>query len=188
MKKIITLLGLPGSGKTTLGDMIHKLIGGARVNADVVRQTISSDLKFSELDREIQAYRMGAMAALALYEPMTLITGKDGVPVGHLNQTVVVDFVCPTQRTRDVYEWAARSTLVNPVRRLTIWMDTITPEESRFPDTAKLFQPPSGCDIIIKGFKTKDQLISAAGSIALEMRPDIAEAPDFLNKLKELQA
>lgn len=187
MKKIITLIGLPGSGKTTLGDMIHKLIGGARVNADVVRQTISSDLKFSELDREIQAYRMGAMAALSLYEPMTLVTGKEGVPAGHLNQTVIVDFVCPTQRTRDVYEWACRCGMHDPVRRMTIWMDTITPEESRFPDTAKLFEAPSGCDIIIKGFKTRDQLISAAGGIASEMRPDIADAPDFLTKLKALQ-
>lgn len=186
MKKVITLIGLPGSGKTTLGDMIHTLIGGARINADQVRNTISSDLKFSDLDREVQAYRMGAMAALALYEPITLVTGNSGIDLWQLNQTVVVDFVCPTQRTRDVYEWATRSNLMNPVRRMTIWMNTITREQSRFPDTASLFQNPSGVDLTISGFKTKQQLAMAAGGIAMEIKPELKDDPAFPNRVQAL--
>jgi adenylylsulfate kinase-like enzyme len=169
MKTVITLVGLPGSGKTTLGDMIHKLIGGSRVNADQVRETISCDLKFTQGNREIQAYRMGALAALSLFEPVQIMSDT---PMGTLNQTAIVDFVCPTQRTRDVYDWAIRSQLPFPVRRFTIWMDTITPSQCRFEDTAKLFQEPSGADIIVHGYKTKEELTRMAESIAYEIRPD----------------
>lgn len=170
MKTVITIVGLPGAGKTTVGDHLHKLIGGARINADQVRDTISCDLKFMEGHREIQAYRMGALAALALYEPIQLQTD---IPMGSLNKTAIVDFICPTLRTRDVYEWALRSQMVSPVRRFTVWMDTIKPEQCRYADTAKLYQVPSGVDIQVKGYKTPDELATVAQAIAYEVRPDL---------------
>jgi adenylylsulfate kinase-like enzyme len=169
MKTILTLIGLPGSGKTTLGNMVHKLIDGARINADQVRETISCDLKFTTGNREIQAYRMGALAALSLYEPVQIMSDT---PMGSLNKTAIVDFVCPTQRTRDVYEWAIRSQLPYPVRRMTVWMDTITAEQCRFPDTGKLFEPPSGADLIVNGWRTEEKLEDIAKSLAYEIRPD----------------
>lgn len=172
MKTVITIVGLPGSGKTTLGDMIHKLIGGARINADQVRATISCDLKFTEMDREIQAYRMGALAALALYEPIQ-VTGGGKVDIGYLNKTAIVDFVCPTQRTRAVYDWSIRATNPMLIRKYDIWMNTITPEQSRFPDTAKLFEPPEGMHLAVEGYKTKEQLESIAKKVAMDIRPDI---------------
>lgn len=171
MKTVITLIGLPGSGKTTLGDLIHKITSGSRINADTMRATISCDLKFTDMDREIQAWRMGALAALSLTEPIQ-VTGGGKVDIGYLNQMSVVDFVCPTQRTRDVYEWAIRSQLPFPIRRFTIWMDTITPEQSRFPDTAKLFEKPSGVDIVIDKYKTQEELQLIAQSIVFELCPE----------------
>lgn len=171
MKTVVTLIGLPGSGKTTLGDLIHKIIGGSRINADAMRATISCDLKFTDMDREIQAYRMGALAALSLAEPIQ-VTGGGKIDIGYLNQSAVVDFVCPTQRTRDVYEWSIRSQLPFPIRRLTVWMDTITPEQSRYPDTAKLFQAPSGVDLVIQGYKTAEQMEKLAMAIAFELYPE----------------
>lgn len=164
MKSIITIIGLPGSGKTTLGDMIHKLIGGARINADVVRSSISTDLKFSDDDRAIQAWRMGRLAAIALAEPPTVISGENFMT---LNKSVIVDFVNPTERTRRTYDWAIRTELPFTYKHVKVWMDTITPEQSRFPDTAKLFEnPKDSMDFVVGGFKSTEQLQAQAETIA----------------------
>lgn len=186
MKTVVTLIGLPGAGKTVLGDMIHALIGGARINADVVRKTISQDLTFTELDREIQAYRMGQLAGLSLHEPMTLICGHNGVPIGHLNRYAVVDFICPTQNTRSVYEWALRSSMTTPVRRFTIWMNTITRDESKYKDTAALFEDPKAVDLVVSGYKDKKQLAYIASTVATDIKPDLRDSKEFLDKVYQL--
>ena len=157
MKAIITLFGLPGSGKTTLADMIHKLTGGARINADAMRSTISRDLKFSDDDRAIQAWRMGRLAAIALAEPPTIVSGEN---LWTLNSVAVVDFVNPTERTRRTYDWAIKSDLPFQVKHIRIWMNTITPEQSRFPDTAKLFEAPATkyATVEVKDYKTTEEL------------------------------
>ena len=173
MKTVITIIGLPGSGKTTLGDMIHKLIKGSRLNADQIRATVSCDLQFAEEDRELQAYRLGAIAALSLYEPPQIVSGKDGYSPGHLNQTSIVDFVCPTERTRSTYDWALRVGNPAPLRKYDIWMNTIRPADSRFPDTAKMFQPPKGCTLQVDGYKSAETLAQIALMVATEVRPDL---------------
>jgi adenylylsulfate kinase-like enzyme len=164
MKTVITLFGLPGSGKTTLGDMIHKLIGGARINADVVRSSISTDLKFTDDDRAIQAWRMGRLAAIALAEPPTVVSGEN---MWNLNKTVIVDFVNPTERTRRTYDWAIRTELPFQFNHVKIWMNTITPEQSRFPDTAKLFEEPSrdGYTFNLRGYSTLEALENYAKTV-----------------------
>lgn len=167
MKAIITIIGLPGSGKTTLGDMINERLKGARINADVVRSSISRDLKFSDDDRAIQAWRMGRLAAIALAVPATVVCGSEAV--WNLNKTVVVDFVNPTEHTRRTYEWAIQTELPFPVRKYTIWMDTITPEQSRYPDTAKLFEPPRKLDRHISGWQDPQGLNVIADAVARDV-------------------
>jgi adenylylsulfate kinase len=112
----ILIFGLPGSGKSTLAKPFSELIGGVWINADEVRNSYN-DWDFSKAGRIRQAKRMKYLA--------------DGVVLA--GKIAVVDFVCPTQQTRDEF---------NP--DYTVWMDTI--KKSRFDDTNKLFEKPSNVD------------------------------------------
>lgn len=73
--KKIMIMGLPGSGKTTLARELayHFLV--PHINADTTRENFN-DWDFSEEGRDKQARRMGS----ALFG--------------------ILDFVCPTQKTR----------------------------------------------------------------------------------------
>lgn len=163
--KVILLVGLPGSGKTTLGDMIRDLTGGARVNADMIRSTISVDLKFTIEDRRVQAFRMGAISAIAVQRPPALSIYPEEF-LERLNKTVVTDFVCPTPDMHKEFTWSVKM-VDRRVHVITVWMNTITAEQSRFPDTAALYQKPSPEQIqySVQGFKTKEQLQEVAADI-----------------------
>ena len=109
-------MGLPGSGKTTLADILARLLNAKRLNADVIREQYN-DWDFSDEGRKRQANRMKKLA-------------KD---ITEKNMKVVVDFVCPTEKTREDFN-----------ADYTIWMDTI--KEGRFDDTNKMFVPPKKYD------------------------------------------
>ena len=117
---IIQIIGLPGSGKTELAKALKERINAIHLNADEVRSTVNSDLGFSVEDRIEQARRMGAMARL--------IASQGVAPV-------VVDFVCPTDETREAFGKPD----------ILVYMATI--EEGRFEDTNKMFVPPLDYDI-----------------------------------------
>ena len=112
MKKIL-IMGLPGSGKTTLAEPFARLIGAVWLNADKIREEYN-DWDFSPEGRIRQALRMRHLADGAI---------KAG-------RIVVADFICPTERARA--DFAAD---------YIIWMDTI--KAGRFEDTNQLFEPPS---------------------------------------------
>lgn len=116
MKKKILIMGLPGAGKTTLANKLHKALNAIWINADKVRKD-NNDWDFSLEGRLRQSKRMKDLADKALKE----------------NKYVVVDFVCPTPENRK--DFAAD---------YTIWMDTI--KQSRFDDTNKMFIKPSKFD------------------------------------------
>ena len=109
----ILIMGLPGSGKTTLARMIVPLINAKWLNADEVRKQ-DNNWDFSEDGRRRQSLRMRSLAEGA---------------VGN-NRTVVADFVCPTKKTREHFG-----------ADYVIWMDTI--KEGRFEDTNKMFEEPT---------------------------------------------
>ena len=114
--KIILIMGLPGSGKTTLADELAPKINAKRLNADEVRKE-ANDWDFSEEGRKRQAKRMADFAKKLK---------EDG-------NYVVADFICPTPEARSLF----------PADYI-IWVDTI--KEGRFDDTNKMFVKPDKFD------------------------------------------
>ena len=114
--KIILIMGLPGSGKTTLANELAKLIKSKRLNADEVRKA-ANDWDFSEEGRTRQAKRMADFAKKMKNE----------------GDYVIADFICPTPEARELF----------PADYI-IWVDTI--KEGRFEDTNQMFVKPEKYD------------------------------------------
>ena len=115
MKKIL-IMGLPGSGKTTLASKLVPLLNAKWINNDKVRKD-ANDWDFSEEGRTRQAKRMAGLAEKHKQE------GK----------YVVCDFICPTPKARELFN-----------ADYTIWMDTI--DKGRFEDTNAMFVKPKKFD------------------------------------------
>jgi hypothetical protein len=126
---ITLIIGLPGSGKTTLATLLVAKTNSIHLNADQIRAELSSDLGFTIQDRIEQARRIGAIARLLSNQ------GKD----------VVVDFICPTEQTRQAFGFADK----------IVWMDRI--EEGRYQDTNSIWEDPIKYDLRIKSNLTVEQ-------------------------------
>ncbi len=132
MRKIININGLPGSGKTTLAEILARMLGATHFNADWARSTVTNHLGFSAVDRVRQAATLGHLAAHAVK-----------------SNWVVVDFVNPTAATRQAFhEVADPDTFLGKIvteqsrfesQVVDIWMNTIP--EGRFADTNSIFEP-----------------------------------------------
>jgi adenylylsulfate kinase len=110
--KIILIMGLPGSGKTTLANELAPMLNAERLNADEVRKE-ANDWDFSEEGRKRQAKRMADFAK----------------KIKDKKNYVVADFICPTPAARSLF----------PADYI-IWVDTI--KKGRFDDTNKMFVKP----------------------------------------------
>ena len=114
--KIILIMGLPGSGKTTLANELGPLLNAKRLNADEVRRE-ANDWDFSVEGRKRQAKRMADFA----------------IKLKNEGNYVVADFICKTPEARNLFP-----------ADYTIWVDTI--KEGRFDDTNKMFIKPDKYD------------------------------------------
>ncbi len=117
----ILIMGLPGSGKTTLAKELSELIGAVHLNADEVRKNLNKDLGFSKEDRIEQARRMGWLCN----------------KIAEAGKYVIADFICPTAQTRKAFGDC-----------FLIFMDTI--KKSKYKDTNKIFERPVKYDFIVK--------------------------------------
>jgi adenylylsulfate kinase len=154
--KRILIMGLPGSGKTTLASALKSWIennsnafhldresvhqSSARVewfNADEVRKKFN-DWDFSHEGRIRQSHRMRELADRSSAD------------------FVIVDFVAPLPEMR--YNFKAD---------WTIWMDTV--EQGRFEDTNKMFVPPEIYDFRITEQNT-EKWVGFIGEHIIECR------------------
>ena len=116
----ILIMGLPGSGKTTIAKLISEKLNAVWINADEVRKK-ANDWDFSEEGRKRQALRMWTFA-------------EEALDAGNI---VVADFICPTEETRKQFN-----------ADYTVWMDTI--EKGRYEDTNQIFEKPVNPNFIIR--------------------------------------
>lgn len=112
MGKIILVMGLPGSGKTTLAKMLADKLEAPLLNADEIREAYN-DWDFTAEGRLRQTKRMKKLA------------DKLALDCDY----VIADFICPRPRLRRLFS-----------PHYIIWMDTI--EEGRYEDTNQYFIPP----------------------------------------------
>ena len=90
----ILIMGLPGSGKTTLAKQLHKELSSLWLNADKIRN-LYNDWDFSYDGRIRQSKRMAKLANISE------------------DDYVIIDMVAPLEEMRNI---------INP--DLTIWMNT----------------------------------------------------------------
>jgi adenylylsulfate kinase len=119
----ILIMGLPGSGKTTLAEKLSTdLFNDCNqnvcwFNADEIRKQFD-DWDFSHEGRMRQAQRMKDFAD------------------SYSDDIAICDFVAPIKEMRDLFD-----------ADYIIWMNTIT--QSIYEDTNKLFEIPEKFDIVV---------------------------------------
>tara|TARA_B100001013_G_C24495810_1_gene397105 strand:- start:87 stop:596 length:510 start_codon:yes stop_codon:yes gene_type:complete len=110
--KKILIMGLPGTGKTTLAKELIKFLPIIHLNADEIRKHFD-DWDFSKKGRIRQADRMTRLSDYIIKKKFFSLA----------------DFVCPLEETRSILK-----------PDIIIWMDT--EKKGRFENTNKIFQKP----------------------------------------------
>lgn len=149
-KLVILVRGLPSSGKTTIANLIAAELQAPRVNADDVRDNISTDLGFSPPDRITNAKRLAHIALM-------VASGR--------NSMVVVDFVCPTHATYEAFVGRIKEAGASI---FVLWMDTV--RDSPFSNTNAIFDKTVPYAAVISNFLTAEELQDDAQALATKIQ------------------
>jgi len=122
----ILVFGLPGTGKTTVAKMLARKMGAAHINADNVR-SIHDDWDMTPAGRERQCRRMKTLSELG-------------------SGNVVVDFVCPLQEYRDIFD-----------ADINVWVNT--KEKCRYPTTNRMFEKPPNPHFAINDYSEIEEVV-----------------------------
>ena len=131
----ILIMGLPGSGKTTLASKLVPLLNAKWLNNDEVRKA-ANDWDFSEEARTRQAKRMADLAEKHKQE----------------GSYVVCDFICPTPKARELFN-----------ADFIVWVDTI--KKGKYDDTNAMFVKPEKFDFHVTSQDAKVWAIQIANKI-----------------------
>lgn len=113
LKKKFLIMGLPGSGKTTLSKILAPYLDAVILNADQIRKKFNNN-DFSLSGRLKQTHKITELADLEVEK----------------GNNVIADFICPKLEFRKIFN-----------ANYTIWVNTI--KSSRYEDTNKIFEEPS---------------------------------------------
>ena len=93
--KIILIMGLPGSGKTTLAGELAPLLNAKRLNADEVRKE-AKDWDFSYEGRKRQAKRMADFALIIGANSLANVVLPDpGRPIIKIIFIFIINYLLP---------------------------------------------------------------------------------------------
>jgi|TARA_B110000967_G_C18401476_1_gene324785 adenylylsulfate kinase len=120
IKKIL-IIGLPGSGKTTLAKRLVKTLKAKWLNADHIRKKYN-DWDFSKEGILRQSKRMAELSKKF-----------------KIRKYIIADFICPYEKGRKIFR-----------PDFLIWMDTIKKGRFRKNSIDKLFQAPKKFNFRIK--------------------------------------
>ena len=146
------VMGLPGSGKTTLASELVSRLNAVHFNADEVRRNINKDLGFSDRDRVEQAKRMGWLC-------------DQVVKAGAI---VVADFICPTDECRQAFRDGGEAFIV--------WLDRT--ESCKYEDTNQLFSPPTDYDVHVTSVGSAKSWAEKIVNILRAAGPKNTDSPD----------
>ncbi len=121
----IHVTGLSGAGKSLASRFLAHQLGALLLSGEICRKHIWPELGFSIEDRETQAHRMGALAGVIL--------GSE--------RSVVVDFICPTNSTRQKFIQAVNKQSLPWLEIHCLYLDTVKRSQFRVTDT--LWSEPS---------------------------------------------
>ena len=169
--KTVWFFGLPGAGKSTLADAIHGRfvewsIAATRLDGDLLRQRLNSDLGFSGADRRENIRRAAEVARL----------------FNQAGMTVVASFISPRRCDRQM----ARD-IIGPARLIEVFVDApLAVCEARdpkglyrraraghvqaFTGVSAEFEPPEGVDLRVDSAATRvDEAVALLAQALLPM-------------------
>lgn len=119
-KKLILIMGLPGSGKTTLAKKLVKALNAKWLNADKIRS------KYKDWD-------FTKKGILRQSKRMSILSKK------FKSKYVVADFICPYVKGRRIFK-----------PNYIVWMDTIKKGRFKKNSIDNQFEKPKNYDFRIK--------------------------------------
>lgn len=128
----VLVMGRPNAGKTTFSKVLAQALGTTVIDADEVRRE-ANDWDFSIEGRERQATRMREKA--------------DAV-----GGVVVANFVCPTERTRAIFQ---------PHYLIFLY----SPDSSPYADTDALFEAPQFYDWCVRSYYDYERIRDRADDV-----------------------
>lgn len=139
----ILIMGLPGSGKTTLAEKLFN---------EIIKNHPTEWLNADDVRKEFDDWDFSAEGRLRQANRMRLIADK-AVETGFIT---ICDFVCPTRELRKIFD-----------ADIVVWMDTI--KEGRFADTNAVFETPTPdeYDIRIDSFDSDNWALTLADLIQI---------------------
>lgn len=137
---IILVMGLQGSGKTTLAKPLCNAVANQGAWCQLLNSTfvraVTEDWDFTDAGRATSARRLRNWA-----ESFRL----QGMPT-------IIDMICPTNKLREIID-----------ADIIVWINTITKSDS--PAIDAIFEPPANADYVLQSYDQSEAIIKSIASM-----------------------